>query len=55
MVDSEYSTDDYKFSKISIGAIVKNLVMLKFVPDYPKTNKICKHAVKITFCNKLYS
>ena len=24
MVDSEYSTDDYKSSKISIGAIIKN-------------------------------
>ena len=46
MVDSEYSTGDYKSPKISIGAIMKNTKMLKFVPDYLKTKTICKHAVK---------
>ena len=46
MVDSEYSTGDYKSPKISIGAIMKNPKMLKFVPDYLKTKPICKHAVK---------
>ena len=34
MVDSEYSTDGYNYSKISIEAIIKNPEMLKFVPDY---------------------
>ena len=46
MVDSEYSTGDYKSPKISIGAIMKNPKMLKFVPDYLKTKTICKHGVK---------
>ena len=46
MVDNEYSTGDYKPSKISIGAITKNLQMLKFVPNHLKTKKMCKHAVK---------
>ena len=46
MVDSEYSTGDYKSPKISIGAIMKNPKILKFVPDYLKTKAICKHAVK---------
>ena len=46
MVDSEYSPGNHKSSKISIGAIIKNTEMLKFVPDYLKTKKMCKHAVK---------
>ena len=30
--------------------------MLKFVPDYLKTKKICKHGIKeITSLNKIYS
>ena len=37
MVDSEYSTDKYTSSKIIIGAVIKNLEMLKFVPDYLQT------------------
>ena len=40
MVGSEYSTDNYKSSKISIGAIIKN-PMLKFVPDHLKTKTTC--------------
>ena len=47
MVDSEYSTDDYKYSKKSIGTIIKNPEMLKFVPDHLKTKNMCKHAVII--------
>ena len=49
MVDSECSADDYKSSKISIGAIIKNPEMLKFVPDCLKTKRICNHAVKSCF------
>ena len=40
MVDSEYSRDNYKSSKISIGTVMKNPEMLKFVPDHLKTKKI---------------
>ena len=46
MVDSEDSTEDYKFPKINIGAIMRKPEMLKFVPDLRKTRKMCKHAVK---------
>ena len=31
---------------ISIGTVMKNLEMLKFVSDQLKTKEICKHAVK---------
>ena len=49
-VDSEYSIDDYKSTKISTGAIMKNPEMLKFDPDHLKTKKMCKHAVeKLSF------
>ena len=30
----------YKSSNISIGTIMKNLEMLKFVPDHSKTKKM---------------
>ena len=33
------STDYYKSSKISIAAVIKNLEMLKFVPDHLKSIK----------------
>ena len=46
MFDSEYGTEDYTSAKISVGAIMKNLEELQFVPDHLKTNKMCKHAVK---------
>ena len=46
MTDSEYSVNIYKSVKISIGTIVKNPEMLKFVVDYLKTKKMCKNAVK---------
>ena len=39
--------DVYKSLNINIGAVMKNLEMLKFVPDHNKIKKICKHAVKI--------
>ena len=37
MVDSEYSTNIYKFLNISIGPVMRNPEMLKFVPDHLKT------------------
>ena len=45
MVDSEYSTDNYRFSKISIGAVIKNPEMLKFVSNRYKTKKMCNKAI----------
>ena len=46
MVDNEYSMDIYISVKISIRKVIKNIEMLKLVPDHLKTKKICKHAVK---------
>ena len=46
MVGSEYSIDNYKHSKISIGGKMKNPKILKFVPDHLESKKMCKHAVK---------
>ena len=46
MVDSEYSTDNYSSSKISIRAIIKTPEMLRLVPDCLKTKKMCKYEVK---------
>ena len=46
MVDSEYSKCDYKSSNISMGAVMKNPDMIKFVPDHLKTKKLCNYAVK---------
>ena len=39
MVDSEYSAEDYKYPKVSIGAIMKNPGMLKLVPDHLKLKR----------------
>ena len=39
MVDSEYITENYNFSKINIEAIIKNPDMSKCVPDHLKTKK----------------
>ena len=39
VADSEYSLDNQKSSKINIGAIIKNLEMLKFVPYHLKTKR----------------
>ena len=46
IVDSKYSIDIYKSSKISIGTVMKNPELLKLVPDHLKTNKMCKNAVE---------
>ena len=46
MVDNEYCMDIYISVKISIRKVIKNIEMLKLVPDHLKTKKICKHAVK---------
>ena len=35
-----------KSLNVSIGTVMKNPEMLKFVPDHLKTKKLCKHAVK---------
>ena len=43
MVDS---MDIYKSSNINIGTVIRNPEMLKCVPDYLKTKKMCKDAVK---------
>ena len=45
MVDSEYSTENYKTLKISIETITKSPEIISSVPDYFKT-KNCKNAVK---------
>ena len=56
MFDSEYNTEDYNSPKINIKTIMRNPEMLKFVPDYLETKKMCKHAVKKkTICNKICS
>ena len=39
MVDNEYSKGDYRSSKISVGAAMKNLEMLKVIPDHLKSEK----------------
>ena len=45
MVDSEYGMDIYKHLNISLGTVMKNPEMLKFVPDHLKTKKMNKYAV----------
>ena len=54
MVDSDSSSDNYKVSKTSICAIMKDLGMLKIVPDGLKTNEMCKTAVKKLLFVMLY-
>ena len=39
MLDSEYNMDIYKSVKISIGTVMENREMLKFVPGHLKTKK----------------
>ena len=39
MVDSEYSTVVCESGKISIGTVMKNPDMSKFIPDHLKTKK----------------
>ena len=47
MVDGKYSMNIYKSVKISIRTVMKNLKMLKFVPDHLKTKKMCNMQLKI--------
>ena len=35
----------YKTLNVSAGTVMRNRKMLKFVPDHPKTKKMCKHEV----------
>ena len=46
MVDSEYSTDNNKSSKISIRTTMKNPKMLKFFPVHLKTKKCVSMQLK---------
>ena len=46
MVYSEYSTNIYKSLKISIGIVMRNLEILKFVPDRLKTKKCVNMQLK---------
>ena len=46
MVYSENSPGNYKTLKISIGAIIKNPKMLRFIPDHLKTKKVRNNSVK---------
>ena len=39
--------DIYNPLNISIGTVMKDPEIVKFVPDYLKTKKMCKHAVKM--------
>ena len=38
--------DIYKSLNISIGIVMRNSEMFKFVPDQLKTKNMCKHPVK---------
>ena len=51
MVGREYNKDIYKSVKVSIGTVMRNLEMLKFVPDHLKSKKMCKHAFNILLRN----
>ena len=44
MGDSEYSMGIYKSVKISIGTVIKNPEMLKFILDRLKTKKKCERS-----------
>ena len=46
MVDNRSNYGNYKILKISIAEIAKDIEMLRFVPDYLKTEKMCKNGVK---------
>ena len=46
MVDSKYNRDNYKSLKKSVEAKIKNLEMLRLVPDHLNTKKMCKNAVE---------
>ena len=45
---------DSKNLEISNGTIIKDSEMLRLIPDYSKTKKICKHAIeKVAVYNKV--
>ena len=46
MLDSKNNPNNSNTLKISIGTIVKNSEMLRFVTDHLKTKKLCKNSVK---------
>ena len=46
-VDNECSTGNYKSLKISIGEVIKNPEMIRFVPDHLKTKKCVNMQLKI--------
>ena len=46
MVDSEHCTGDCKSSKISTGAAMKNIEILKLFSDHLKAKAMCNDAVK---------
>ena len=46
MVDNEYSTDNYKSSKISTRTIMANPEILKFVSDHFKPKKCVNMQLK---------
>ena len=46
MVDSEYSVDNYKSLKISIGLVIKHSEMLRFILYHLKTKKMCQDDFK---------
>ena len=53
MVDREYSMGIYKSVRISIGTVMKNPEMLKFVLDHLKTKKCVSMQLKITLSIKI--
>ena len=46
IVDSGYSTKNYKSPKLIIVEMINPSEMLKFIPADLKTKTMCKHAVK---------
>ena len=52
MFESEYSQDNYKSLKISIGTIIKNSEMLRFVPDTLKLKRSKNAVTKLPFRTK---
>ena len=47
--------DVYKSLNVSIGAVMKNPEIVKFIPDHPKTKKCASMQLKITFSIKICS
>ena len=52
MFESEYSQDNYKSLKISIGTIIKKSEMLRFVPDTLKLKRSKNAVTKLPFRTK---